>query len=205
MKKITLLLALAAIYGSAQANSLSISGLSAEFAISGYNGSPATVTGTKTAGNFGTLVTNGKGTFTATYLGNESSFSDGYRFTLGDSSELNEGSAVGSSISRLVTGGTVNFQFFDNHSGVTNDGGPSTPYTSFAYLKDISGSSFAESNIYGTFQYLLGFNDSFSGDGDYDDYVVGMNYTPSIPLPAALPLMATALGMLGLGMRRRNL
>jgi hypothetical protein len=204
MKKIALLLALAAIYGSAQANSLSISGLSAEFSVSGYNGSPAAVTGTKTAGNFGTLVTNGKGTFTATYLGNESSFSDGYRFTLGNSSELNESNAIGDSISRSVTGGTVNFQFFDNHSGITNDGGPSTPYATFAILKDVSGSPFAESNGYGTFQYLLGFNDNYRGDGDYDDYVVGVNYTPAVPLPAALPLMASALGIMGLGMRRRQ-
>jgi len=57
------------------------------------------------------------------------------------------------------------------------------------------------------FQYLLGFNDSWAGDKDFDDLVVGVNFTPSpapIPLPAAAWLFGSVLfGFISLSNRRR--
>src|SRR3989338_6816959 len=190
MKKIALCLALASVYGSAQAATLSILNLSSEFVVSGYNGQPAAITGAKTAGNFGTLVTDGKGTVAATYLGSESGYKDGFRFVL-EGLELNEANSPGDSISKSVTGGTVAFQFFDSKGFTFNDGSASGPTLGFAFLKDGPGSGFGESNAYGDFQYLLGFNDSSRSDADYDDYVVGVNFASAVPLPAALPLMAS--------------
>jgi len=217
MKKIAFCLALASIYGTygtAQANSLSVASPSAEFSFNCYHGcdsssthQPFSVTGDKTAGNLGTLVMDEKGTFTATYRGQDSGYNDGFQFTLGNSAELNEGNSLGDSISRLVTGGTVYFQFFDDHNGghVFNDGQAPQKFLNFAILKDGLGSPYAESNAYGNFQYLLGFNDSSKSDADYDDYVVGVNYVPAtVPLPAALPLMASSVGLIGVGMRRRK-
>ena len=57
---------------------------------------------------------------------------------------------------------------------------------------------------YGQFDYILGLNDSSRLDGDFDDFVVGLRFEPvsEVPVPAALPLMATALGLFGLSRRR---
>jgi hypothetical protein len=46
---------------------------------------------------------------------------------------------------------------------------------------------------------LIGYNDT-AGDVDYDDYVVGVTH---VPVPAALPLLASAFGVFGLA-RRKN-
>lgn len=46
------------------------------------------------------------------------------------------------------------------------------------------------------------FNDG-GGDRDYDDMVVRMEVSP-VPVPAALPLLASALGGLGFFARRRQ-
>lgn len=208
MKRIALCLVFVSLSGAVQASSLSIASLSREFSVKGYDGQTKTVTGAKTAGNFGVLMTSGAGTFTATYLGNESGYLDGFRFVL-EGKELNETNALGKSISKQVTGGAIAFQFFDSKGAVFNNGAVSGPALGFAFLKDRSRSSFAESNKYGNFQYLLGFNDSYKSDADYDDYVVGVNFVsaavPSaVPLPATLPLLASAVGMLGVVMRRRK-
>ena len=57
-------------------------------------------------------------------------------------------------------------------------------------------------NLYGTaYDFLIGYNDSADINNDYDDYVVGV--VNNVPVPAALPLMASALGMFGLS-RRKN-
>ena len=58
----------------------------------------------------------------------------------------------------------------------------------------------------GPFDYILGFNDRSRGDSDYDDFVVGLRFTPNaVPVPAAFPLMATALALFGFGASRRRL
>lgn len=68
---------------------------------------------------------------------------------------------------------------------------------------------FITSNIagtdYGPFDYILGLNDSSTNDYDFDDFVVGLRFQPvsSVPVPAALPLMASALGLFSL-LRRRQ-
>lgn len=211
MKKLSLSLALLAMCGAAQASTMSIASMSPEFAVKYYDGMPRQVTGAKTAGNFGTLMVDGAGTLTATYLGNESAFLDGFRF--GNGQTLTEGNRLGKSISMQVTAGLVNFSFFDNKGGRFRDGANSTTTLGFAFLKDRAGASFAESNRYGNFQYLLGFNDSHRSRADYDDFVVGLKFTPAapqvtpprpVPLPASLPLMASAIGLFGLAMRRRK-
>ena len=50
------------------------------------------------------------------------------------------------------------------------------------------------------FDFLIGFNDS-APDNDYDDYVVGATVN-AVPVPAALPLLASAFGLFGLGRRK---
>ena len=56
----------------------------------------------------------------------------------------------------------------------------------------------------GTFAYIIGFNDSFTGDGDYDDFVVGVNFAAAIPEPETYAMMLAGLGLLGIAARRRK-
>lgn len=45
-----------------------------------------------------------------------------------------------------------------------------------------------------SFDYILGTNESLNGDTDFDDFVVGVNFKPSVvPLPAAAWLFGSAL------------
>ncbi len=53
-----------------------------------------------------------------------------------------------------------------------------------------------------SFDFLIGYNDPSTTNADYDDYVVGVQ---AVPVPAALPLMASALGMFGVARRRKTL
>ena len=63
--------------------------------------------------------------------------------------------------------------------------------------------SYIDANTGNPYSFLLGFNDGDPSDGDYDDYVVGVSAVSAVPVPAALPLMASALGAFGIA-RRRN-
>ena len=49
-------------------------------------------------------------------------------------------------------------------------------------------------------QFVLLLDDSYPNHSDFDDHAVGVS---AVPVPAALPLMASALGAFGIA-RRRN-
>lgn len=178
-----------------QASSLSISSGS-PITFSGYNGQPASVTGTYTSGSLGTLVALTGGTFSATYLGQESGYDNKFKFLDIAGLKLTEGDALGKTISMVVGAGVLDFKFWDNHGGYVINGGWISGYSSFAILA-------GQSNAYGNFDYILGFNDGYSGDADFDDFVVGVNLSP-VPLPAAVWLFGSALiGFMFVSNRRR--
>jgi hypothetical protein len=55
--------------------------------------------------------------------------------------------------------------------------------------------------------FLLLLNDSFASHDDFDDHAVGLSDVSSVsavPVPAALPLMASALGIFGIASRRNK-
>ena len=195
IKKILAIVALLLVPVGAQASSLAISGGTA-ITFAGYNGQPASVTGTYTSGHLGTLIALAGGTFSATYLGQESGYLNQFKFLEVGGLKLTELDALGKTISMQVDAGVLGFKFKDNHGGEVINGGVSSGYSSFAILA-------GQSNAYGNFDYILGFNDSFGGDADYDDFVVGVRLSP-VPLPAAVWLFGSALvGFMFVSNRRR--
>ena len=167
----------------------------------GGNGSTLQPAGLYTAGNTGTLYANQDGVFTATYLGQVASFSNDYVSGLGMVlNGVNTGGSVGSSTSQSVTAGNiVNFHFQENgYNGFSTfaNGQANLAFQGMIFLDASPWNS-----IYGTaYDFLIGYNDSAPVNNDYDDYVVGV--VNSVPVPAALPLMASALGMFGISRRK---
>lgn len=167
----------------------------------GYDGQPKTVTGPESKGSFGSLVTNSAGTVYATYLGNESSYSDSFRFSNG--ALLNESNKLGDTISSVVAAGTIGFSFFDNMGGSFANGATQSKVIGFMILDGAIKNEYAKK--FGTFDYLLGFNDSFKGDADYDDYVVGINFASvsPVPEPESYLMLLVGLGLITVVARRQ--
>jgi hypothetical protein len=203
--------------GVASASGLYISGAS-NITFSGYDAPPSTVTGVYSKGTLGTLMTDTAGTVTATYLGDESGYDNFFRFfSPSGTSTLYEDShtpstPVGTSISVTVnSGGVVPFMYKDNQGVSVTNGVPFvlSDYATFAMLykqsSDTAPRVYANSNLYGTFDFVIGFNDSAKVDADYDDYVVGLKFAPSVvPLPAAAWLFGSALfGFITVSNRRK--
>lgn len=163
-------------------------------AISGYQNS---VTGPVTSGLFGTLAADGEVRATFTYLGQESGH---FNLFVGETALLTEfGKAGSTSISETMGPGDLDFHFVDLNGldVVANSEGrdfyqnsPNIP-PAFAILNAaIAG-----------YDYILGFNDTFNGDTDYDDFVVGLNVAAT-PLPPAAWLFGSALVGIGALVRR---
>jgi len=186
-----------AILGTAQAGTLEIAN-SSVVNFNGYDGQPLSITGAENAGFWGSLFTTGAGVFSATYLGNESGYVNNFSFGLG--STLLESNYLGNTISQTVGAGTIGFSFSDNAGlGHTfTNGAQQTTTLGFAILK-------GQNNKYGNFQYILGFNDSYKGDADYDDFVVGVNFVSApVPEPETYAMLLAGLGLIGFSARRRK-
>ena len=149
-----------------------------------------------TGGVFGQLSALQNTTFAVTFLGFEAARTNFY--------VSNGTSVVGSANFDATVGQTF---FFDVAAGVIDFGfrGPEVTALNtdinnqrIAYITNDG--SYIDANTGNPYSFLIGFNDGDEIDGDYDDYVVGVS---AVPVPAALPLMASALGAFGIA-RRRN-
>ncbi|MEO7008708.1 MAG: PEP-CTERM sorting domain-containing protein [Caldimonas sp.] len=191
MKRILSMLALVVLASSAKSQ-LAVNGSSTK-SFSGYDGEPATITGTLSSGVQGTLESLLAGTATFTYLGNESGNSNLFTFTLGPQT-LTEANAIGTSVTGAIGAGALGFSFTDTNTASTFFNGSSA----LVYVPNVNTSS------YGNFQYVIGFNDNGSSDGDFDDFVVGVNVAAAVPEPETYALMLAGLGALGFVSRRRQ-
>ena len=170
----------------------------------GWGGNGSTLdTAICTSGNAGTLVANTAGFFEATYLGQVAGFpnqysSNGMSF-FGSNVPLPDYTALGTSLGGMgvSAGSTVAFSFTDGgDSSVFANGQANTAVQGFIFL-DAAVWNALHSTAY---DFLIGYNDTAKVNADYDDYVVGV--VNHVPVPAALPLMASAPGLFGLSRRK---
>lgn len=145
----------------------------------------------------GTLTANGNGIFTATYLGQVASYDNLYFGTDLSTGHANEN--IGATTSMTVTEGSIiNFFFQDGGNGsFFANGTDNASHQGIAYFANTAGLMDATGQV---FDFLIGYNDSADVNSDFDDYVVGV--VNHVPVPAALPLMASALGAFGLSRRK---
>lgn len=184
---------------------LSVSGASV-VSFTGYNGAPASQTGALSQGLTGTLVADTAGTISFTYLGKEAALTNRFSFN-GQSISDFFGLNIGQTLSAQVGAGALAFSFT-----------ASTPFSLFTpartYANGDVGSMMFASGLpttgFGTFDYVIGFNEKGPnpplGDGDFDDFVIGVRFTPSVtpgvPEPGTWALMG--LGLAGLAWRTRR-
>lgn len=147
-------------------------------------------------GTFGQLSALQNTIFAVTFLGKEAVRTNFF---------VNNGTSVAGSANNVATVGQT--FFFDVSAGVIDFGfrGPEVTALNtninnqrIAYITNDG--TYIDANTSNPYSFLIGFNDGDTSDGDYDDYVVGVS---AVPVPGALPLMASALGAFGLA-RRRN-
>jgi hypothetical protein len=169
------------------------------FSDAGWGGSASLPQeGIYTSGFSGTLRADASGFFNATYLGQVASFPNQYANNTMQIGGSNMGVAVGTTIGQAVTAGSIiDFKFIDGGNGSTFANGQANTKIQGMLFLDAS----VWNALYGTaYDFLIGYNDSADVNSDYDDYVVGV--VNNVPVPAALPLMASALGMFGVARRK---
>ncbi len=194
------LIAALLLTGSLNAHAVGLSILDANVVnFNNYDGQPVDYTGERNTGFTGVINALTDGILQVVYLGKESGNENIFRFE--DDELLTQANDPGDSIFVEVEEGVLDFRFRDLSDGEQYKNGESLSFAILSGLipEDVLGDDF------GPFDYILGLNDGFSGDADYDDFVVGLRFQPNVsevPVPAALPLMAAALGLFGLSRRK---
>ena len=89
----------------------------------------------------------------------------------------------------VLNSGILDFQFVSQGGFIDSNGSQN-----IAVLSNVE-------NFTGEFLLLL--DDSFVTHMDFDDHAIGVSTVNAVPVPAALPLMASALGAFGIA-RRSN-
>lgn len=203
MKRGILAVALLAVSSLAHAG-LSFNQLSTATRTEAFNVATLPFYAVGTSLGLGALETNETGTITFTYLGQESGYNNKFYLTIGTTQMLTE-NPIGTQASAFVdTTGAVSFKFEGNTSKFAINGGTWATGTSIGLI----GTNMTVSSglAAGNYQYVIGYNDSAGAStlGDWDDYVVGVNFTPAIPEPEIYAMMGLGLGLMGWVGRRRK-
>lgn len=101
--------------------------------------------------------------------------------------------------------GALNFSFKDtnDNASVPNGGNPLV-YASYVVFGSFDqAGAFSAYTKGGEFDYVLGFNDNWHFDKDYNDMVIGINVSP-VPEADTYALMLAGLGVMGFVAKRRK-
>jgi hypothetical protein len=206
MKRVLLATILLCMSGIAHAG-LSFTELSSETRTEAFNVAnlPGFAVGTQL--KLGSLDTDELGTVTFTFLGQESGYTNSLNLTI-NGLDLFESDAVGTSISAAVTSvGPLDFEFVELASPAlasATNGGPWDPNTSIGLIgTNMTVTSGAGA---GTYAFVIGYNDSAGTAtlGDWDDFVVGVNFVSAVPEPEVYAMLVAGLGLMGFVGRRRR-
>jgi len=168
----------------------------------GGNGTTLQPAGLYTQGHYGMLTVNSDTSVEFTFLGKVAGFDNLINGWV--SGALMDDTTPGSTALALglSAGERVRFGFSTDTPGfqatVVNGQQSSGQQAGMMFFDATAWNSIHGSN----FDFLIGYNDPSTTNADYDDYVVGVQ---AVPVPAALPLMASALGMFGVARRRKTL
>lgn len=161
--------------------------------------------GVGTSISLGTLVTDEAGYIAFTYLGQESGYNNAFHLNL-NGTHLYESNPVSTTIGSLVfTTGAINFSFEGNTGRFANNGGSWASGTSIGLIG--TNMTVTSGAAAGNYAFILGYNDSAGAAtlGDWDDFVVGVNFVAApIPEPETYAMMLAGLGLLGIAARRRK-
>ena len=174
------------------------------------------MTGFKTELSFvyGVLSATGPGSVTYSYLGSNAAKTDSFLASNG-SSFWNRGSGshsattLGSSFTHEVGSGILGFSFSSQNPAYTvtdaqnlqanKHGGDG--YQNQGVFGIVTGLEVASK----AYQYVLIYNDPVrNGDRDYNDLVVGVNFTPAVPEPETYAMLIAGLGLMATIARRRK-
>lgn len=164
-----------------------------------YTGTSFSSTATKIS--LGTLSASGPGIVTYTYLGKEAGFKNIF-FAPSTTAQwqinVSGAPAIGDDLVVSTTGGNLDFKFEGDTGNFAVNGGTWSTYSSIGLIKE--NYTFGS---YGHFDFIIGYNDSFSTHNDWDDMVIGVNIA-AIPEPETFAMLLAGLGLLGLAARRRK-
>lgn len=131
--------------------------------------------------------------FTVEYLGKEAAHKN-FFVQSGNNIFNTNNTMVGQKFTFNIAEGIVNFGFTDSNVGFSaSNTGANINNIYYLFGSDLLGDGSS---------FIVGFNDKGS-DIDADDLVVRVSAVSAVPVPAALPLLATAFGAFGIA-RRRN-
>lgn len=207
--KRTLLAAILLVASSVAHAGLSFSQLSTATRTEAFNVSGLPFFGVGTLLGLGTLGTDEAGTITFAYLGQESSYLNKFFLTIGATQFLFESNPIGSSVSAFVSSlGPISFGFEGNAGSYAINGGNWDTGTSIGLIG--TNMTIASGGAAGTYDFVLGYNDSAGTAklGDWDDFVVGVNFVravSAIPEPEAYAMIGVGLALLGWVARRKRL
>lgn len=203
MKRTVVLALLLAVSGLAHAG-LSFTQLSTATRTEAFNVATLPAFAVGTSLDLGSLGTNEAGTVIFTVLGQESGFNNKFHLTVGPTQTLFE-TPIGAQASAFVGNtGPISFKFEGDTGKFAINGGLWDTGTSIGLIA--TNLTVATGAAAGNYAFVLGFNDSAGAAtlGDWDDLVVGVNFTAAIPEPETYALMALGLGLMGFVARRRR-
>lgn len=140
---------------------------------------------------------------TATFLGKEAGHIN--QFYVNGNLVFNNLATAPSTYGPFYASSPLNFKFRDADDGSeVSNGGNLLAFASYVVLGTFDqGGAFTKYTKNGEYDFVLGFNDGYKVDADYDDLVVGIKVSV-VPEPETYALMLAGLGIMGFVARRRR-